>query len=46
MAQPNERHATEQLLCSSGMTDTEHSTKSSSNKEEQSSHAVPEYMHI
>jgi len=33
VAQPGERHAKEQLLCWSGMTDTEHSTTSSSNKE-------------
>jgi len=34
--QPDERHvASEQLLCWSGMTDTEHSTPSSSNEEDQ-----------
>jgi len=32
VAQPDERRA-EQLLCWSGMTDTEHSTTSSSNEE-------------
>jgi len=36
VAQPDERHANEQLLCWSGTTDTEHSTTSSSNEEEAS----------
>jgi len=35
VAQPDERHTTEQLLCWSGITDTEHyNTTSSSNEEE------------
>jgi len=33
VVQPDERHANEQLLCWSGMTDTEHTT-SGSNEEE------------
>jgi len=37
VTRPDERHATEQLLCWSGKTDTEqeHSTTSSSNEEEE-----------
>jgi len=35
VAQPDERHETEQLFCLSGMTDTEHSTTSGLNGEEQ-----------
>jgi len=34
VAQPGEGHATEQLLCWSGMTDTEHTT-TGSNEEDQ-----------
>jgi len=33
VAQPDERHVTEQLLCWSGMTDTEHTTFGSNEQE-------------
>jgi len=34
VAQPDERHANRQLLCWSGMTDTEHNTTTGLNEEE------------
>jgi len=40
VAQP-ERHANRAVLCSSGMTDTEHSTTSSSNEEEEALFQIP-----